>query len=139
MGFPISSQSFPSQNNLLSIVSPPQDFGSHVLQAPYLRFCILCIVFHSCIFYYVGGSRYIPGGSSSQSGLGGEATDPFTGAGRYRPGTGGSGYAPTPDASRQGGGADPFTGEPRNKVLVAVLPEGCYLAIWQFFFQNRQI
>lgn len=66
-----------------------------------------------------GASRYIPGGSSSQSGFGGTsgASDPFTGAGRYQPGTQSSAL----DGSQgsQGGGADPFTGKSCIAVALA--------------------
>ena len=61
---------------------------------------------HTCIC--TGASRYVPGGSGPQSGFGTSgASDPFTGAGRYQPGSGPT----TLPGSSLGGGVDPFTGE----------------------------
>ncbi|TRY96521.1 hypothetical protein DNTS_014704 [Danionella cerebrum] len=49
---------------------------------------------------FTGAGRYIPGSVGGGQGFG---ADPFTGAGRYIPGTGSTGAVPS-------GGADPFTG-----------------------------
>ncbi|XP_051985714.1 phospholipase A-2-activating protein [Xyrauchen texanus] len=48
---------------------------------------------------FTGAGRYIPGSGAGSQGFGG---DPFTGAGRYIPGAGSTGTVPS--------GADPFTG-----------------------------
>ncbi|KAI2662386.1 Phospholipase A-2-activating protein [Labeo rohita] len=49
---------------------------------------------------FTGAGRYIPGSGGDSQGFG---ADPFTGAGRYIPGSGSTGTVPS-------GGADPFTG-----------------------------
>ena len=91
----------------------PRIVSTHIfIPTIFLRFCIFQS-YYFISFYCTGGSRYVPGGGGggSQSGLGGEASDPFTGGGRYRPGGGGSGFSPSAGPARQGRAADPFTGE----------------------------
>ena len=53
-------------------------------------------------FLFIGGTRYVPGSSSSTTQNGG--VDPFTGAGRYVPGSGSGGSTGGSE------GTDPFTG-----------------------------